>query len=94
MIMQKNNRKLASIALALGVGFAAAFVQAKLPAPAPLNDEQKAKAEEAKAKAAEGAKKEADLLARYQDKAAENYKSSALKQSVPPASPNPDVKKP
>ena len=46
---------------------------AKLPAPAPLNDEQKAKAEETKAKAADGAKKEAADLGRYQDKSAERY---------------------
>lgn len=46
---------------------------ARLPAPAPLNDEQKAKAEETKAKAADGAKKEAADLGRYQDKSAERY---------------------
>jgi hypothetical protein len=71
--MHKNMIKLAPIALALLVGVSAAYVQAKLPAPAPLNDEQKAKAEEAKTKAAESAKKEADLLVKYQDKAAANY---------------------
>jgi hypothetical protein len=100
MIMQKNTIKLASIAFALSIGFMAAFVQAKLPAPAPLNDEQKAKAEEAKVKAAEGAKKEADLLAKYQDKAAENFKARVAKQSTPPAvatppaATTPDPKKP
>jgi hypothetical protein len=82
MIMQKNTIKLASIAFALSIGFTAAFVQAKLPAPAPLNDEQKAKAEEAKVKAAEGAKKEADLLAKYQDKAAANYLAKRTGSSV------------
>jgi hypothetical protein len=90
--MQKNSRKLASIALALSIGVSAAYVQAKLPAAAPLTDEQKAKAEEAKAKAAETAKKEADLLAKYQDKVADNYK---MKQAgklpsaavAPPAAP-------
>ena len=46
---------------------------AKLPA-APMTDEQKAKAEEAKVKAAEAAKKDSELLAKYQDKAADNYK--------------------
>jgi hypothetical protein len=90
-IMQKNIIKLASIALALSVGFTAAYVQAKLPAAAPLTDEQKAKAEEAKAKAAEAAKKEADLLAKYQDKAAENFKAKASAKSagatVAPAAP-------
>lgn len=94
MIMQKNFIKLATITFALGLGFAAAFVQAKLPAPAPLNDEHKAKAEEAKVKAAEGVKKEADLLAKYQDKAADNFKSRAAKTSTPPTTATADVKKP
>ncbi len=94
MIMHKNFIKLASITLALSVGFSAAWVQAKLPAPAPLNDEQKAKAEEAKLKAAEGVKKEADLLAKYQDKATDNFKSRAAKPSAPAASAVPDAKKP
>lgn len=58
------------VAMALSAGTA----WAKLPAPAPMTDEQKAKAEAAKATAAEAAKKEAMLLAKYQDKAADNYK--------------------
>jgi hypothetical protein len=83
MIMEKNTFKIASMALALSIGVSAAYVQAKLPAPAPLTDEQKAKAEEAKAKAAEGAKKEADLLAKYQDKAADNFRArSGVKASA------------
>lgn len=61
---------LTTIALVLFTGTA----WAKLPAPAPMTDEQKAKAEADKAKAAEAAKKEAGLLAKYQDKAADNYK--------------------
>jgi hypothetical protein len=44
---------------------------AKLPAPAPMTDEQKAAAA---AKAAEAAKKEAELLTKYQDLTAEKYK--------------------
>jgi len=44
---------------------------AKLPAPSP---EAAAKAAEAKAKADEAAKKDAELLTRYQDKAVANYK--------------------
>ena len=91
MIMQKNIIKLVSIAFALSVGVSAAFVQAKLPAAAPLNDEQKAKAEEAKVKAAEAAKKEADLLVKYQDRAAETYKA---KQAAKVAAPATDLKKP
>ena len=61
---------LVTIALALVAGTA----WAKLPAPPPMNDEQKAKADDAKAKAADAAKKEGELLAKYQDKAADNYK--------------------
>jgi hypothetical protein len=55
---------------------AAACAWAKLPAPAPMTDEQKAKAEEAKAKTADAAKKDAELLAKYQDKTVEKYKKS------------------
>jgi hypothetical protein len=91
MIMQKTIIKLVSIAFALSAGVSAAFVQAKLPAAAPLNDEQKAKAEEAKVKAADAAKKEGDLLVKYQDRAAENYKA---KQAGKVAAPVTDVKKP
>ena len=46
---------------------------AKLPAPPTPTDEQKAKAAEAKEKAAEGAKKDAVDLGRYQDKSAAHY---------------------
>lgn len=58
-------------ALALGCAFGIA--SAKLPAP---TDEQKAKAAETKAKADEGAKRQAELLGKSQDRAAENYKRS------------------
>jgi hypothetical protein len=50
---------------AFGVAFG------KLPPP---TEEQQTKAAEAKAKAGEAAKKQAELLGRYQDRAAENYK--------------------
>lgn len=56
---------------ALTTGTAAA----KLPAP---SEEQKAKAVEAKAKADEAAKRDAELLGRYQDRAADNYKRGKL----------------
>ena len=46
---------------------------AKLPAPPAPTDEQKAKVAEAKEKAAEGAKKDASDLGRYQDKSAERF---------------------
>ena len=72
------------IALALLAGTA----WAKLPV-APMTDEQKAKAEETKAKAAEAAKKEATLLAKYQDKAADNYKKGKAKGGAAAASPKP-----
>ena len=65
---------LMTMALALMAGTA----WAKLPV-APMTDEQKAKAEEAKVKAAEAAKKDAGLLAKYQDKAADNYKKGQAK---------------
>ena len=60
--------------LALVMTLSAGTAWAKLPAPSPMTDEQKAKADEAKAKAAEAAKKEGELLAKYQDRAADNYK--------------------
>lgn len=60
--------------LALVMTLSAGTAWAKLPAAPPLTDEQKAKAEAAKATAAEAAKKEAMLLAKYQDKAADNYR--------------------
>jgi hypothetical protein len=65
-------KKIAAFAAALAFGGAAAGVSyAKLPAP---SDEQKAKTAEAKAKAEDTAKKDAEALARYQDRAAENFK--------------------
>jgi hypothetical protein len=73
----KNRAAITALAMALAAGTA----WAKLPA-APMTDEQKAKAEEAKAKAAEAAKKEGELLARYQDKAADNYRKSQGKSKV------------
>jgi hypothetical protein len=58
----------------------AGAVWAKLPAPAA----DPAKAAEAKAKADEAAKKDADLLAKYQDKAVANYrKTKGLRGPAP-----------
>ena len=58
----------------------AGAVWAKLPA-APADP---AKAAEAKAKADDAAKKEADLLAKYQDKAVANYrKNKGLRGPAP-----------
>lgn len=56
--------------IALGL---AGLAHAKLPTVAP-SPEQQAKAAEAKAKADEAAKKDAEQLAKAQDRAAENYK--------------------
>ena len=65
-------RKIAAIAAVLVFGWTAAGLSfAKLPAP---TEEQKAKAAEAKAKADDAAKKQAELLGKYQDRAAENFK--------------------
>ena len=63
-------RKIAIAAAALATGLAFGVASAKLPA---LNDEQKAKAAEAKAKADEGAKREAELLGKSQDRIADHY---------------------
>ncbi|HKO87368.1 MAG TPA: hypothetical protein VJU83_02510 [Burkholderiales bacterium] len=55
---------------------------AKLPPPTP---EQIAATEATKAKAAETAKKDAELLAKYQDRAVANYKQG--KQAMTSATP-------
>jgi len=65
-----------SVAMAASAG----AVWAKLPA-APADQ---AKAAEAKAKADEAAKKDADLLGKYQDKAVSNYrKNKGIRGPVP-----------
>ena len=79
---------LTTIALALVAGTA----WAKLPVP-PVTDEQKAKAEETKMKAAEAAKKDSELLAKYQDKAADNYKKGQGKAKGGAAAASPKPKK-
>ena len=71
MRMTKFTAMLAALALGCAFGIASA----KLPAP---SEEQKAKAAEAKAKADEGAKRDAELLAKSQDRAAENYKRAKV----------------
>jgi Ni/Co efflux regulator RcnB len=57
----------------LAAGSIAGAAFAKLPPPAPMTDAQKA---EKAAKAKAGADKEAELLAKSQDRAAANYKKS------------------
>lgn len=66
-----NAPKIWKIIPALLVCGAVGMASAKLPAPPPVDP---AKAEEAKKKAAETAKKDADDLAKAQDRAASNYK--------------------
>jgi len=67
-----------SVAMAASAG----VVWAKLPA-APADP---AKAAEAKAKADEAAKKDADLLGKYQDKAVANYrKNKGIRGAAPTA---------
>ena len=74
----------AALSAVLAIGYGAVAL-AKLPPPAPMTDEQKVKAEEVKAKAAETAKKEADLLGKAQDRAAENYKKNKAVAAAPAA---------
>ena len=77
----KSKKTLALVALCL---FTAGFVFAKLP---PLTEEQKAKAEETKAIAAAVAKKDAESLAKAQDRVASRYlqEQKAKGVSVKPA---------
>ena len=63
------------VAGALAFALSAGLAQAKIPV-APMDDAAKAKAEEAKAKAAAGAKKEAEDLAKAQDRVVALYKKS------------------
>jgi hypothetical protein len=48
-----------------------------------MDDAAKAKAEETKAKAADAAKKDAELLAKSQDRVAERYKKGQAKGGAP-----------
>lgn len=66
-----NTRKTWMALAALLTGLAFGVASAKLPAP---SDDQKAKAAAAKAKDQEAAKREGELLGKYQDRAAENFK--------------------
>jgi hypothetical protein len=64
---------------------------AKLPAPAPMTEEQKAAAAAKAAKTAEAAKKDAELLAKYQDLTAEKYKKAQAMKASAAAPPKPAV---
>lgn len=78
-----SRRKTGAALAAALIGCAFGIASAKLPAP---TEDQKAKAAEAKAKADEAAKKEAELLGKYQDRAADNYKRGKVQNTAAPAS--------
>jgi hypothetical protein len=69
---------------ALLVAAAVGLAYAKLPQP-PMDDAAKAKAAEAKAKAGAAAKKEAEELAKSQDRVVERYKKEkGIKSTAAP----------
>jgi len=72
------------IAGVLAFALSAGLAQAKIPVP-PMDDAAKAKAEETKAKAADAAKKNAELLAKSQDRVAERYKKGQAMGGTPAA---------
>lgn len=74
-------RRFVTILAAASLILLGAAAQAKIPEPQ-ATPEQQAKAEAAKAKAAEAAKKEADLLGKAQDRAADNYKKGKGKTAA------------
>jgi hypothetical protein len=76
--MKRTQLLLADLLVAIAVATIATPAFAKLPMP-PETPESKAKAEEAAAKAAAAAKREAEDLARYQDKAAAHYRERQAK---------------
>jgi hypothetical protein len=76
----KTGKLLAAGALAFALS--AGLAQAKIPVP-PMDDAAKAKAEEAKAKAADAAKKNAEQLAKAQDRVVERYKKGQAKEAKP-----------
>jgi len=80
----RKRAAITALAMAMAMTMAAGTAWAKLPAQ-PMTDEQKAKADETKAKAAEAAKKAGEQLAKYQDKAVDNYKRGHGKAAAAPA---------
>lgn len=77
-----KTRKISMTIAALLSACAFGLASAKLPAPPPPTDEQKAQAAEAKVKSDEAAKREAELLGKYQDRAAANYKSTSASKTT------------
>jgi hypothetical protein len=78
MTMKKVELLMAGLLVTLAFASAPDPASARLPAP-PETAGSKAKAEEVAAKVAAAARKEADELARYQDKAVANYKERQAK---------------
>lgn len=78
------NRGKIFAAMTLAFALSAGLAQAKIPV-APMDDAAKAKAEEAKAKAAAAAKKDAEDLAKAQDRVVERYKKEHGKAGMPAA---------
>jgi hypothetical protein len=74
--MKKIAAVMAAAALGLGV---ANVASAKLPAP---SEEQQAKAAEAKARADDATKKDTELLGKYQDRAAENFRRGTVARTA------------
>jgi len=79
----------AAIVAAICLALIGGPLWAKLPAPPPMDDAQKAAAAAKAAKAAEGAKKEAELLAKYQDLTVEKYKKAQAPKAAAAAAPAP-----
>lgn len=71
-------KKIRMAVAALVTGFAFGAASAKLPPP---SEEQNAKAAEAKAKAAEAAKRDGELLGKYQDRVADRYKRGKVQKT-------------
>ena len=72
----------AGIVVAICLALIGGPLWAKLPAPPPPTEEQKAAAAAKAAKAAEAAKKDAELLAKYQDLTAEKYKKEQAQKAA------------
>ena len=72
-------RKIGIVAALMAGTLACGVASAKLPAP---SEEQKAKAAEAKAKADEAAKRETELLGKYQDRAVDNFKRGKMQKTA------------
>jgi len=77
----RTNVKVATLAIALAVGCAAAW--AKIPPPPPLDEKGKAAAEEKKAKDAAAAEKAKADMAAAEERTIKNYQSNMKKAGKP-----------